>query len=87
MRCTPSKELHWFHPEAFCLEVSEQDLKRIFISFPGMSPQVLISTDWSVPGRGSLAIAAGPDVTETVSWKSKCHFQGLIMKASSFDHC
>ena len=35
-------------PKDLYLEVSEEDLNRIFISFPDGS--LVVSTDWSVPG-------------------------------------
>ena len=39
------------HLKRFYLEVSGEDLNRIFISFPG----VVVSTDWSAPGQGNIS--------------------------------
>lgn len=41
-------------------EAPGRDLNRIFISSPGVSFWVVVSTDWSVPGHESLVNAAGP---------------------------
>ena len=50
-------------------EVPGEDLNRIFITFPGVSFQGVVSTDWLVPRHrsGSLVTAAGPDVSHGIA--------------------
>lgn len=69
--------------EPGCLGVVPgEGLRRICISFPGVSSQIEVSTDWSVRGEGPLVIAFGHDVSRDIASSGLSAFLGLELKHS-----
>ena len=63
-------------------EVPGEYLNRLVTSFPGVSFQGVVSTDWLVPRQrsGSLVTAAGPDVSHGIAPPGLDAFLGLGLK-------
>lgn len=67
-RCAPWREPGWVLCfEGICLAVSGRIPVEYSLAFQMCSFRVLVSTDLSVPGQGSLITTAGPDVSHGVT--------------------